>query len=187
MFKKSLVFAAVALCAASFSFVSCDKIKDLVKVEVPVTTEVEFTIPVITETGNTAFGTYDVSVDVNELIKSSNSEVSIENIKSARIQSCIVTAENNNAFPNDNFTALSSIKAEFASNVKSDFVEIANIATPPANGYEVDVPVNSDLEIKDYMSGTTFKYKVSGVATRTTTSEIKCKAKIKYLVKAGLD
>jgi len=187
MSKKSAVFAAVALCATSFSFISCDKIKDLVKVDVPVTTEIEFIIPVITQTGNTTFGSYEVPVDVNELIKSSNDELSIENIKSAKIESCIVTAEQNTAHPNDNFTALSAIKAEFASNTKTDFIEVASIATTPSNGYEIDVPVNSDLDVKDYMTGTTFKYRVSGVATRVTSSEIKCKAKIKFIVRAGLD
>lgn len=185
MFKKFATLFLIGMMAIGFQ--ACKKIKDLVKIEVPATMEVDFTIPPVPVTGVTGFGVYNVAMDVDELIRSANKELDADNIESARIVSCIVTAQPNTTHPEDNFTAFSSLLAEFASNTKTDWVTIAQLTNPPTDGYSMELPVNSDAELKDYLKGSVFMYRVSGMAVRTTASAIKCKAKIKFMIKAGLN
>ena len=172
MFRKSAIVVVVALGAVGFFFTGCKKIKELVTVEIPVTMEVNFTIPIIEAPGLTGFGTYEVPVNVNEIIKSSNSDMSVNNIKSARIVSCVVTATPVPNYPDDNFTVLSAINADFSSNTKTEWVQIAALAGIPANGYSLDLPTNGDTELKDYLTGSLFRYKVSGTSIRTTSAPI---------------
>lgn len=167
---------------------SCDKIKDLISVDAPIKLEFEFELDKDNPTAATFEDGYNIEEELNEFLKDQNNKLDIDNIKSVKLQSCVVTITPNASMPNDNLTALSSFKME-ASPTKNlaDFVILADMPNAPTNGYEVSVPVNSKLEMKSYLKGRDFQYRMSYRTSRKLESDVTGKAVLTFIVKAGLD
>jgi hypothetical protein len=75
-----------------------------------------------------------------------------------------------------------------ASNVKTDYLGIATLATnPDAAAQTLDLPVNTSLDLKNYfLSANQFTYRITGKARKTTSKELNCKVLVKYTIVAGL-
>ena len=94
--RLSLVcFIALTVLGGTFS--SCNKIKDLVKFNIPLqTADVSFTI-VPQAIGTRDLVSFETGINLDSILKVENSSLSISNIKSVKITSCVVTASNANA------------------------------------------------------------------------------------------
>nr|MBP6314924.1 hypothetical protein [Chitinophagaceae bacterium] len=184
--KKTIFFALFMMASTILLNTSCNKIKEAVKANITLTSaDIEFTIPEITNIGTVSIASKDVYLNVDSIIKATNSKLSASYIKSVNVKSCTLTMLDGDA--NNNFSALESCKCDFSSNVNATLYTIAEITgNPDVEAYTLEIPVNSTVNLKDYFSATTFTYSVTGTARKITTKPIQCKATIRYSLEAGL-
>lgn len=184
--KLKNLFSLLIIAIISIQFFSCDKIKDAAKINIALSSEdVEFTIPIISATGATTLAAQDVYLNVDSIIKTSNTKLSAKNIRSVTIKSFDITMIDGDA--TNNFSALESFKIDFKSNVNTNLNTLAEITNnPDIDAQTLSVPVNSSINLKDYFNATTFTYELSGNARKTTSHPIQCKATITYNLEAGL-
>lgn len=182
--KTRLMLACLAFCFASGTFfTSCNKLKDLVTINVPLqTADINFTItaqPVGTQT----LAGFQVGVDIDSILKAQNSSLSFSNIKSVKIKSCDLVVLN--ATTNDHFGDISACQVSLASN-NSPFTKIAELSSnPEAYATTLSIPIN-DVELKDYFNTTLLRYQLSGTMRKATTTTLNCKATLKFNIEAGL-
>lgn len=185
---KKIIYAFSALLLAGVvAFSSCDKVKDLVKVNFNLeNASGEFSVPALTAVGEVSLGTDDVYINLDSIIKAQNAEVNSKNIKEVRLTSCELVLQNGDA--KNNFSALESCKLQLASNVKPEFITMASVENnPDVVAYTLVLPVDNSLDLKDYfLNATTFSYKVSGKTRKTTDKPLDCKIVVKYNIVAGL-
>ncbi len=184
--KSNIFFAVILMTCITIINSSCNKIKDAVKANITLTSaDVEFTIPQITSIGAVTIGSSNVYLNVDSIIKATNSKLSASYIKSVTVKSCSITMLDGDV--NNNFSALENCKFDFSSNVNATLYTIAEITgNPDVESYTLDIPVNSTVNLKDYFGATTFTYNAAGTARKTTSKAIQCKATIKYSLEAGL-
>lgn len=184
---KQLFFYAFVFCAilTSFNF-SCDKVKDAVKVDVPMqTAELEFKIEKIAQADVTVTSqVITTNINLDSLIKDKNASLGIKNIKSVKVKSCVITLGNSTDL--DNFGALKSCKAELSSN-GGDWITFAEIANnPDAVSNTLTLPINSNVELKSYFTQNSFSYRISASSRRATSTVLNATAKIKFNLEVGL-
>lgn len=167
-------------------YTSCKKLRELVKAEIPVEMEVDFVIPVITDTGYTTFNSQPLKIDIHELIRASNNQVDTDNIKSVKLNSCTISINEDQRDPESNFQDFAALTTAFSSDVHPDWIQLASIEAIPSHPYLIDLPVNKETELKDYIHGKIYNYRITGRALQQTDKEIACKAKIGILVQATL-
>lgn len=185
--KKVIYSLATLLTVGLISFSSCDKIKDLAKVNFNLeNADGEFTIPVIVAAGNAQLSTSDIYMNLDSIIKAQNSKLGADNIKEVKISSCDLSLTNGDV--DNNFSVLESCMLEIKSNTKTEFVKMANLSNnPDVEAQNLSLPVESSLDLKDYfLSATQFSYRITGKARKTTNKELKGKVLVKYTIAAGL-
>ncbi len=182
---KKLLLLAVS--AAIVGFASCDKIKDMVKINVGVQSQNgEFKIDPIPGAGENELGAADVYLNIDSIIKTENSSVGVGNIKSAKVTE--VTLEILNPSAENNFAVVENAKVSLASDTKPEVVTIAEITgNPDEYKTSMNIPLTGSVDLADYMSGSTFTYKLSAKTRRGTTEVINCKATVKYELVVGLE
>lgn len=182
---RSLGF--VAFLALSTLFTSCDKVKDLVTINVPLqTADIKFTIDPVAE-GSIQETNFQFGISIDSVLKKENPDLGIGNIKKVKVKS--ITLNLTNATQADNWGAFSSAEAGFASNATSpvSYITFASKSSNPDAYAEVlDLPVNSDVDLKDHFGATVFYYKVAATARRATTTTLEGSATIKFDIEAGL-
>lgn len=177
--SKKILFATLAFIGIAVAVSSCKK--DL-NINVPMEmADITFTIPVL-DSATTYEDTKEVATSIDEILSKNN--VKKDNIKSIKLETLKLTILNGDSV--NNFGILESIKGEFAKDGGS-FVVVSELASNPDNVvYELAMPVNTSTEFKDYLSGTVFKFKVSGKTRRGVTSPMTIKAALKFNMEAGL-
>lgn len=180
--SRSLGFVSVL--ALSSLFTSCDKVKDLITVNVPLqTADVKFTIdpqPVGTQT----LSIFQFGVNIDSVLKKENSSLGTSNIKKVKVKSITLTLSN--ATQNDNFGALSACEAGLASNSISSYTAFAALTSnPDAYATTLTIPVK-DVDLKDYFNSTIFYYRLTGTTRRATTTKLNGTATIQFDIEAGL-
>lgn len=168
-------------------FSSCDKIKDAIKADINLNpSDIDFTIPIISQTSSTTtISDVDVVMNIDSIIKANNVKLSSKNIKSVKLKSCTFNMIDGDA--NNNFSALESVSVKIKSSNKTDYTTLVDITNNPnVEAYSLTVPINTTIDLKDYFDATSFSYSIGGVARKTTTKEIKCKATLKYSLSVGL-
>lgn len=178
--RLTVIIAALVL------FVSCNKLKENIKISVPATMEYEFIIPVVEQAGNVVIEDGIVELDIDALIKKENSSLSVSNLQSVLINSLEIKVDEDTKYDDDNLTALSSFEVSLASDNNPGTQVIAKDDKSPSNPYQYTVPIITDYNYAVYFNGKQFTYKVNATASRSTTKEIKCKATVKYSITAGL-
>lgn len=176
--------AFIACIIMATLFTSCNKLKDLVKVNVPLeTADVNFSIQP-QSAGTQALAGFAVVINIDSLLKAENSRLSISNIKKVKITGCKLVLLNSTA--NDHFGAFSAFEVNLASNTNTNYHKIAGISSnPDAAAVTLDLPV-SDTDLKDYFNSTSLNYQVSGTVRRATTTTLNCKATLTFDIEAGL-
>lgn len=185
--KKIMYTVAAFLLLGSLSFMSCDKIKELAKVNFNLdNADGEFTIPIIISVGEQSLGTDDIYMNLDSIIKAQNSQVGAANIKEVKLKSCELSLSNGDS--KNNFSALESCTLDIKSNVKTEYVRMAGTTSnPDAESQTLNLPVESSLDLKEYfLSANQFSYRISGKARKTTDKELRCKVLVKYTIVAGL-
>lgn len=178
----SLVFL---LGAGVFAFSSCNKIKDAIKVNIPMTMTVPVTIPpVSTANGNGTYSSF-VKVNVDSIINANSSKLSVNNIQSVEVDSVSLNINSDSQFPQDNFTALQSITEYFYTDENSTKVELAS-AENPTDPYSANIPISSVPDLSNYFNATTFYFETDYQMKRPTTQAIEATATIKFTLQAGL-
>jgi hypothetical protein len=180
---RSLGFMAVLASVTIFT-PSCNKLKDVITVNVPLqTADVQFSItpqPVGTQT----LASFQFGINVDSVLKRENSSLGIGSIKKVKVKSITLTLSN--ATQSDNFGALSACEAGLASNTIPDYVVFAALTSnPDVYATTLDIPVK-DVDLKDYFGSTVLYYKLTGTARRATTTTLNGKATIKFDIEAGL-
>lgn len=185
---KRILLGTFALMAVSLlTFSSCNKLKDLAKVTLNFeNAKGEFDIPVTSSIVDIDIVSDDISINLDSMISAENKEVSAKNIKEVHIKSCKLVLTNGTEA--NNFSALASCKLEIKSNVKKEYVTIAEKTDNPDEiAYELVLPVNDKLELKDYfLSANTFTYHISGKTRKPVTAPLHCKVVVNYSLVAGL-
>jgi hypothetical protein len=146
------------------------------------TADISFSItpqPVGTQT----LAGFQVTVNIDSILKAQNSSLSMSNIKSVKIKSCDLVALN--ATSNDHFGDLSACQVSLAS-ATGAFTTIAQLSSnPDSYATTLSIPVN-DVELKDYFNTTVLKYQLSGTIRKATTTTLNCTATLKFDIEAGL-
>jgi hypothetical protein len=181
--KIRLMSLGLASCFALVLSSSCNKLKDLVKVNVPLqTADISFTISP-QPAGTQTLSGFQVVVNIDSILKAQNSSLSTGNIKSVKIKSCSLVALN--ATSSDHFGDLSACQVSLASD-GSSYVKVAELTSnPDAFASSLELPVN-DVELKDYFNTTVLKYQLSGTVRKATTTTLNCTATVKFDIEAGL-
>lgn len=179
------ILSACAVLGATLLLTGCDKVKDLIKVNVKTSVEVSFKIDPITEIAVIEEDTYEnVANTLDAAIKAENSDLGIANIKSAKVDACLVTTSNSDA--NNNFQALNKLALAIKSDTRPAFTTFAEITSTPAGPGSIEVPVNAGIDLADYLKSNTLGYTFKYAGNRTTTKTLQCKARITYLLQVGL-
>ncbi|KAA5534674.1 hypothetical protein F0919_08650 [Taibaiella lutea] len=181
LFPLTLVAAILLL-----TLQSCDKVKDIVKANVPVTMEYDIVIPQVTDASQPASVTTDLAFDIDAAIKDANKQLGVGNVKSASLSSVTLSILPENQDPQDNLTALSMLNLSMSSDQKPEWVSICSLNQAPTEPYELNLPVNQNADLSGYFTSDNFHFKADVKANRTTTKVIKCKATIKFIVVASL-
>ncbi|QEC44370.1 hypothetical protein [Pseudobacter ginsenosidimutans] len=164
---------------------SCDKVKDLVSVNIPLqTVEYEFEIPPLEE-GEVTLGDFNIRFDMDSAIKANAPQFSTENIRKVRVTS--VNVSTSNSTTTDHLGVFSTATARANSNVNTDITTIASLSNNPDTKVQsVDFTVDKDKELKSYfVKATSFSYVIAGVARRATTTTLNATVKVKFDIEVG--
>lgn len=178
----------VAVLALSTLLPSCDKVKDAIRINLPTqTVNADFEIQPVNP-GTAQIAAFQWGINLDSIIKKSNSDLGIGNIKKAKIASIVLTLKNQTS--NDNWSAFSSAEAGFASNAGGSTGNYITFASLPSiaetySSATLEIPV-SDIDLKDQFNATIFYYKLKATARRTTSTVLSGTATIKFDVEVGL-
>ncbi len=177
--SKKILFASLAVVGLAVAVSSCKK--DL-NINVPMKmADITFTIPV-SEVSGPYTQEKEVATSIDSILGAN--KVKKDNIKSIKLETLKLTILNGDSV--NNFGILQSIKGEFAKDGGS-YVTVSELSSNPDSVvYELSMPVNTSTEFKDYLSGTVFKFKISGATRRPVTSPMTVKAALKFNMEAGL-
>lgn len=175
----------VAVLALSTLLHSCDKVKDAISINVPTqTVTADFTIAP-QPAGTQTLASFQFGINLDSVIKVQNSSLGLGNIKSAKIKSITLTLTN--ATQADNFAVVSACEAGLTSNNNTTYKAFATLTNnPDAFATTLDIPVNPDVDLKDYFNATAFYYQVSGTTRRATSTTLQGKATVKFDISVGL-
>lgn len=185
---KRILLSLMALTTIGMlTFSSCDKVKGLVKVNLNIeNAQGEFDIPAVPGIYDIDITSDDIYINLDSMISAESKEVNSKNIKEVRVKSCKLVLSNGTK--DNNFSALQSCKMEIKSNVKKDYITLAEVANNPDTvAYELNLPVNDKLELKDYfLNANTFTYHITGKTRKPVTAPLNCKVVVNYSLVAGL-
>jgi hypothetical protein len=185
--KKRTFLAIIIIAGLSLSiFSSCNKVKDIVKFNIPVTMEYDFVIPPIPDTTQSVSAVVDINYNVDSVVKSTNEQLGVGNVRTVNISSVILTIPPESQDAQDNFTALSALSLAISSDQNQNWVTLCSITAPPVTPYTLDMPVNKEADLSSYFTSDKFHFKIGGKAHRITSKIIKGKATIKFIIVATL-
>jgi len=185
--KKIAFFSMVVIAGFCLSMLpSCNKVKDIVKFNIPVTMEYDFIIPPIGDTTQAIDAVVDINYNVDSVIKSTNEKLGVGNLKSAGISSVILNIPPENQDANDNLTALSALSLALSSDQNQNWVTLCSITEPPMQPFTVSLPVNKDADLTSYFTSDSFHFRIGAKAHRTTSKLIQGTATIKFIMVATL-
>jgi hypothetical protein len=183
IFYRSL--GLVAVLALSSFLHSCNKVKDAIVINIPTqTVTADFTISPV-QAGTATLASFQFGINLDSVIKVQNSSLGLGNIKSAKIKS--ITLNLTNATQADNFAVVSACEAGITSNNNSTYKAFASLTSnPDTYATTLDIPVNPDVDLKDYFNATAIYYKLSGTTRRATSTTLTGKATVKFDLQVGL-
>ncbi len=182
--KKSKILFASALvmsCLGAAYLQSCNKIASLVQYDLSMqTASTEIVLPPSALTVGSASGSQVVNYNIDSFIKANTANVlGINNITSAKLTSCKLTLLN--ATTTNNFANFSAASGSFYSNTNTTPYSLS-LTNPDTYSTVLDMPVDPNVELKGYLTGSNFTYTVGGTLRRATTDSIRCKIEVTYSV-----
>jgi hypothetical protein len=197
--KKALLSLSLlaAVAVGSFSFQSCNKIKDEIAKQIDpfnfTHQNINFTVPEITSTMTyTSSGIDTADIDLDQIIKeNAGSSFGVNNIQSLVIDKITLTITNPDE--HNNLTNFDSVQVYVNSdqgiqNGKNDIYAYAWVtdgAYDP-NNQTLTITGDPNLQMMDYLKGNKVYYWFRARARRTTDKELMINMKIDYKVKVKL-
>ena len=185
--KKILLYVlGVVAVSATFTFQSCNKLKDAIPAQdVSFTEGGDITIsPASDTTQQLALGQISLSYNLDSMIKAqTDQKLGFSNIQSVKIASIKLTL--NDATTTNNFANFSQVSAAFNSDINGDIYTVTNIPSNPDSYSSELTPAVTDAsqDIKKYFnSQMTFNYLMSGKLRRATTTTLHCHVEITYTI-----
>lgn len=178
------ILSILLLSALPLFFSQCKKLIDSIKIDVPVSMEEHFAVPVIEDTDSMLSITFTAEADINGLISDQNSSLSIDNIRAVKVSGVSVKIDEDQQDEEDNLTDLESMSLYLSSDNNPNEVLIAhtsNVSDP----FYAELS-HEDTDLKDYFTGNNFYFRVELKAAHTTTRELEASSKVSFLVTAGL-
>ncbi len=184
MKKNPIVFGiALASVVVGLSVLqSCNKLSKLVQYDLEMqTADVEVVIPPVADTNATYAGTQTNYYNVDSFIKANtNNILGLSNITSAKITSCVVTMQSPPA--GISFGNFKSVNASFFTNGNTTPFVVAIANNPDVNTTTLNIPVDSNADLRPYFNGNNYTYAMSGSLRRAITDTVKCKVQLKYKI-----
>lgn len=165
---------------------SCQKIKDVFKVNVGVDNMAAEIIIPATGAGEGNASSFNVYLNLDSLINASSSKVNSSNIKEVRLTSCQLTLLS--PPENQSLGDFSAASLQIWSNKNSTPTTMAQVTNnADAQVYTITLPLNSSIDLKNYfISANTFGFKLSWTARRAIGHPMQCNVLLKYNMVVGL-
>jgi hypothetical protein len=170
-----------------FILSSCEKVKDILSFDIPVEQTYDFEIPAIDTVGSLTIESPAISIDIEKMLKEKNENLSLGNIKEARIASIKLVVKEGSRMENNNLMSLKDIDLEFKSSVMPSWMSLTNGKITPDQPYEYTLPVNSSFDFKDYFKDNTFYFQITASNITKIIQTIPCTIQFKFIVRAGLE
>lgn len=183
--KKTIITAFAIVSTALFSS-SCEKIKELVNVDVPLTFDYTITIPASPLATDVEIPTVNVMTNVEEIIKDFTKESKIGEIRHVYFSTATVEVLEESQYEDDNLTSISSFELNMNSTSKSQWISLVNLNSTPTDPYFLELPVNTTINVKDYFFANDFSFNGTVGMTKPTTKEIKCKMTVKVKINVSI-
>jgi|LakMenEpi03Aug12_release.lakeMendotaPanAssembly.Ray.scaffolds.fasta_scaffold03701_16 hypothetical protein len=167
---------------------SCDKLKELASANFGINGDaVTVKVPPSGGASTISFSSVSETIDFEAEIKKNNAELAAKYIKSVTINSMeLEIISPAKALPN-NFKNVKSYTFTAHSDVKADKISILSPDPFVPNETKINLPVNTALDIKDYVKEKAkFTYAFTGVLLNPTTDTLEIKIKANYQIKVGL-
>jgi len=170
----------LAILALVLTLTSCKKLDNLVQVNLELQmAQVPFTIDT-TSTAGTTSSTGIVYYNVDSAIKASNASFGVGNIKSAKVDSVVITLTS----PNATFSSVTNTSASFYSNSVATPVTIASNANGSALSSLTLTP-SSTLDLTSYLQSTSFTYTFTSTHPAVLPSPIHANAAVYFHLVVG--
>ena len=174
---SSLAFA----CASMLAFNSCTKIANNLQYDLEMqTATVDVEIPAYDNTTIAISGSQTVDYNIDSFIRANTANMmSVSNITSAKIKSCKLVL--NDATPEANFANFKSCNASFFTDGNKTPFKISILDNPDKYATELELPVDTEAELKGYLSGgNKFTYTLGGQLRRATKTAVHATATIAF-------
>jgi hypothetical protein len=155
-----------------FILSSCEKVKDILSFDIPVEQTYDFEIPAIDTVGSLTIESPAISIDIEKMLKEKNENLSLGNIKEARIASIKLVVKEGSRMENNNLMS---------------WMSLTNGKITPDQPYEYTLPVNSSFDFKDYFKDNTFYFQITASNITKIIQTIPCTIQFKFIVRAGLE
>lgn len=172
MRKIALLFGSALL--VSTLFVSCSKIKEALTVSFDMTSADIHTVIPAGSGGSFGPLSESIALNVDSIITANGGNTS--NLQHVYLTSLTVHIDSLSDATN-NLHAVSSIMSELSSDTAPTFEEIANLplnadTSSAATKTDLNIPVNSTVDLVPYFHASMYNYRVSGATSRTTTVDL---------------
>lgn len=163
-----------------FGTTSCEE--ELLKVNVPLRYyNTEFVLPTTTEAGPLS-DSLDVVTNIDSILNAN--KVNKDKINSITLKELNLEMVGGDELVN--FRLLQSVKAEMSVN-GGPYVTLSQLDNnPDEEKFTLNMPVNTSLELKDYLTNSSFRFRLSGVTRGPVAHEVIIKAKLDFVLSAGV-
>lgn len=183
--KKTLI-SAFAFISTAFLFSSCEKLKEIVNVDVPLSFDYTITIPASPLAEDVEIPTVNIVTNVEETIKEFTKESKIGEIRSVHFSSATIEVLEESRYEDDNLTSISNFEINMNSTSKSQWTTLVDLTSTPTHPYELELPVNTTVNVKDYFFANDFSFNGTVGLSKPTTKEVKCKMKVNVKINVSI-
>jgi hypothetical protein len=176
--------AIIMTIASVFMLQSCTKIGNALQYNLALQSgSVTVAIPPMTNTGSIAsVDAGSNTINIDSFIKAHTAGLlGVANIQSVKLTSCTITVQNGNSA--NNFANFESCSAAFSSNAESTPYSVNIADNPDAYATSLTMPVDTAIELKNYLVGNQFNYSVGGKLRRSTTDTLNCTIQFQFNIR----
>lgn len=182
--QKTILYIGALMVLLTFN--ACEKLSDLLKVDVTVSLPVNITIP-ISKAGDIIYiNEWIMNIDLNDEISKVNNQLGEENIKSVNIQSAYLSIPSEYRNDDVNFVLISNPIIHFQSDAKRSWTNIASWTGVCESKFLQNLNVNTSQDWLDYFKSTNrFSLKFQCQAEQDITQEIIVKGEVRFTLKVS--
>lgn len=180
------VIYTICLFTLCLSHLSCEKIKELIQMDVPLSFNYEITIPASPIAEDITIPPVNIVTNISQTIKDYTEESTFIEIRSVKLASATIEVIEENRYENDNLTAISKFNVNMNSSAQSMWSPLIQLNEVPTQPYELDLPVDTETNLKEYFTSDAFNFSGAFGLARPTTQSFKCKITIQVKINVSL-